>query len=85
LTLITLDPALGAEHLTGWARSAVAVVTAGRASSTRIHAVGEMIQLAGTPDHIKRARLADATGESLGVIPAPRAARDFAPREGFTF
>ena len=73
LTLTTLDPSLAGDHLGTWASDAVVMVTAGRSSWTRIHAVSEMIQLAG-------ARLvagvligADKWDESLGVI-APRAA-----------
>ena len=46
LTLAALDPSVGGEHLAGWARSAVAVVTAGESTAARIHAVGEMIRLA---------------------------------------
>ena len=67
LTLIALDPSLGAEHLRTWAADAVVVVTAGRSSWLRIHGVGEMIRLA-------RVRLvsavlvgADKTDESLGI------------------
>src|SRR6202000_3005032 len=48
LSLVSLDAAFGAEHLATWASDAVAVVTAGRSSSVRMHAVGEMIRLAGT-------------------------------------
>ena len=47
LTLAVLDPSLGGEHLSGWTHGAVAVVTAGRSTAERIHAVGEMIRLAG--------------------------------------
>jgi hypothetical protein len=71
LTLAGLDPAVGGEHLATWATTAVAVVTAGRSSATRIQAVGEMIRLA-------RMRLdsavlvgAERTDETLGVIHAP--------------
>ena len=67
LTLVALDPSLGAEHLRTWAANAVVVVTAGRSSWLRINAVGEMIRLA-------RVRLvsailvgADKTDESLGI------------------
>ena len=44
LTLVTLDPALGGDHLATWATNAVVVVTAGRSSAVRIHGVGEMIR-----------------------------------------
>ena len=56
LTLVTLDPSLGAEHLATWAASAVVVVTAGRSSWARINAVGEMIRLAGTSGDLRGAR-----------------------------
>ena len=48
---------------------AVAVVTAGRSSWTKINAVGEMIRLAGT--RLVSAVLvgADKTDDSLGVVP----------------
>jgi hypothetical protein len=71
LTLVDLDPALGAEHLATWATDAVAVVTAGRSSATRIHAVGEMTRLAGT--NLVSAVLigADPADESLGITAPP--------------
>ncbi|HTP14355.1 MAG TPA: hypothetical protein VMK13_00790, partial [Streptosporangiaceae bacterium] len=43
LTLVTLDPSLGGDHLATWATDVVAVVTAGRSSATRVRAVGQMI------------------------------------------
>jgi capsular polysaccharide biosynthesis protein len=69
LTLAHLDPAVGGDHLPGWAPTAVAVVTAGRSSATRIHAVGEMIRLAGA--ELVSAVLigADKTDESIGTAP----------------
>jgi hypothetical protein len=71
LTLTTLDPALGSEHLATWAANAVAVVTAGRSSWTRIHAVGEMTRLSGT--RLVSAVLvgADSTDESIGTTHTP--------------
>ena len=76
LTLATLDPSLGGEHLATWATDAVVMTTAGRSSSTKIHAVGEMIRLSGT--RLTSAVLvgADKTDESLGVITVPEASRD---------
>ena len=76
LTLVTLDPSLGGEHLATWATDAVVVVTAGRSSSTKIHAVGEMIRLAGTPLVSAVLVGADKTDESLGVTPTPEAGRE---------
>jgi capsular polysaccharide biosynthesis protein len=71
VTLARLDPAVGGEHLASWATDAVVVVTAGRSSWTRIHAVGEMIRLAGV--RLASAVLvgADKTDESLGVTHTP--------------
>ena len=67
LTLVTLDPSVGAEYVASWATSAVALVTAGRSSWAKIHAAGEMSRLAGLP--ITSAVLvgADRSDESLGV------------------
>ena len=68
-TLAQLDPALGAEHLATWASGAVAVVTAGRSSWAKIHAVGEMARLSGTPLVSAVLVGADKTDESLGAAP----------------
>jgi capsular polysaccharide biosynthesis protein len=67
LTLVTLDPALGADHLATWASEAIAVVTAGRASAEKVNSAGEMIRLAGI--RLDSAVLigADRNDESLGV------------------
>ena len=71
LTLVALDPVLGGDHLATWATEAVAVVTAGRSSSTRIRAVGDMIRLSGT--HLVSVVLlqADKSDESLGAHTGP--------------
>jgi hypothetical protein len=70
LTLTTLDPSLASDHLGTWAADAVVVVRAGRSSWTKIHAVGELIRLAGT--RLVSAVLVDAdrADESLGVAGA---------------
>lgn len=47
MTIATLDPAQGADHLADWATSAVAVVTAGRSSSTVLRAAGQLLRGAG--------------------------------------
>jgi capsular polysaccharide biosynthesis protein len=67
LTLVTLDPSVGAEHVATWATSAVAVVSVGRSSWARIRAVGEMMRLAGLPLSSAVLVGADQTDESLGV------------------
>jgi len=71
LTLATLDPAFGADSLATWATDVVAVVTAGRSSGARIHAVGEMVRLSGS--RLTSAILvgADKNDESLGLAPTP--------------
>lgn len=70
LTLATLDPALGGEHLAEWASSAAVLVTAGRSSAERIHAVGEMVRLAGIEQVTAVLLGADKSDESLGT-PGP--------------
>src|SRR5262249_3638823 len=76
LTLITLDPAVGGDHLATWAADAVVMVQAGRSSWTKIHAVGEMIRLSGQGRGSAVLGGADRADESLGVTPAPGAGRD---------
>jgi capsular polysaccharide biosynthesis protein len=80
LTLATPDPSVGGEHLATWAPAAVAMVTAGRSSWTKINAVGEMIRLAGM--RLVSAVLvgADKSDESIGVTQTPRADQGDAER-----
>jgi capsular polysaccharide biosynthesis protein len=68
LTLVTLDPALGGEHLATWAANAVVVVSAGQSSAERIHGVGEMVRLAGMRLHSVVLIGADKRDESLGLV-----------------
>ena len=82
LTLITLDPSVGGEYLATWAPEAVVMVTAGRSSWTKIHAVGEMIRLAGTRLVCAVLIGADKTDESLGVTPTSEAGRDAVTTQG---
>ena len=67
LTLATLDPASGGEYLATWASDVVAVVTAGRSTQVRIHAVGEMIRLSGARLGSVVVVDADKSDESLGL------------------
>ncbi len=71
LTLVTLDPTLGAEHVATWATNVIVAVTAGRSSPARIHAVGEMIRLAGIPQPSAVLIGADKADVSLGVTWEP--------------
>jgi capsular polysaccharide biosynthesis protein len=82
LTLITLDPSVGGDHLATWAPEAIVMVTAGRSSWTKINAVGEMIRLAGTRLICAVLVGADKTDESLGVTPAPEVDRDVVTTQG---
>jgi capsular polysaccharide biosynthesis protein len=76
LTLATLDPSVGGDHLSTWAADAVAIVTAGRSSWARIEGAGEMIRLSGA--RLVSAVLvgADKTDESLGVTYTVESASD---------
>jgi capsular polysaccharide biosynthesis protein len=82
LTLVTLDPSIGGDHLATWASDAVVVITAGRSSWEKVQAVGEMVRLAGT--RLISAVLvgADKTDESLGVTRTPEAGREVLAWEG---
>jgi capsular polysaccharide biosynthesis protein len=71
LTLATLDPAIGADHLATWASNAVVVVSSGQSSAERIHSVGEMIRLAGMRLDSVVLLGADKSDESLGLTPRP--------------
>jgi capsular polysaccharide biosynthesis protein len=71
LTLVTLDPALGGEHVATWATDAVVLLTAGRSSPAAIHAAGEMIRLAGLPQLSAVLIGADKADLSLGVASVP--------------
>jgi capsular polysaccharide biosynthesis protein len=68
LTLTALDPASGGEYLPTWATDAVAVVTAGESTAVRIHAVGEMIRLAGTRLGSVVVLDAEKRDESIGAL-----------------
>jgi capsular polysaccharide biosynthesis protein len=76
LVLATVDPALGADYLAGWVTSAVAMVTAGRASAQRVFAVGEMMRLAGLEFVSAVLVGADKSDESLGVVPGVAPSRE---------
>ena len=67
LSLVTLDPAHGGDHLATWATEVVAVVTAGRSSAVRIHAVGEMVRLSGARLGSVIVVGADKSDESIGM------------------
>ena len=70
LTLASLDPSLGGDHLGSWAAGAVAMVTVGQSTAARIRGVGEMTRLGGTPLISGVLIGVDKTDESLGLSPA---------------
>jgi hypothetical protein len=76
LTLATLDPSVGGEYLSTWADDAVAIITAGRSSWTRINAAGEMIRMSGTRLIFGVLVGADKSDESLGLTDTSRGGRD---------
>jgi len=68
LTLVTLDPATGGEHLGTWGTNAVVVVSSGQSSAERVHGVGEMIRLAGMRLDSVVLLGADKSDESIGLM-----------------
>lgn len=70
LTLVTLDPVVGSEHLATWATSVVAMVTTGRSSAVRITAVADMIRLAGVRLDSVVLVDSDKDDDSLGIFEA---------------
>ncbi|WP_405057691.1 hypothetical protein OG474_33855 [Kribbella sp. NBC_01505] len=73
LSLTTLSPALGADHLGSWSARAAVVVTSGRSSSTKIRATGDMLRLAGLEIDSAIVLHADKTDEGIGVAEAEAA------------
>ena len=66
LSLATVDPAIGADHLATWASDAAVVITAGRSGLTTIHAIGELIRIAGLHLAFGVLASADKADESFG-------------------
>jgi capsular polysaccharide biosynthesis protein len=67
LSLATLTPAVGADHLATWAAHAAVFVTAGQSTATKIQATGEMLRLAGLEIDTAVVLRPDRTDESVGV------------------
>jgi capsular polysaccharide biosynthesis protein len=67
LVMGTIDPALGADHLSAWATSATAVVTAGRSTPSALRAASQVLHAAGI--HLASAVLVDADpqDETTGI------------------
>jgi capsular polysaccharide biosynthesis protein len=70
LSLATLTPAFGADHLATWASHAAVVMTAGESTATKIQATGEMLRLAGLEIGTAVVLRPDRTDESVGVAEA---------------
>ncbi|MGW6277601.1 YveK family protein [Kribbella sp. NPDC055071] len=75
LSLATLTPELGADHLGTWASHAAVVVTAGMSTTTKIQATGEMLRLAGLEISTSVVLRPDRTDESVGVTEAESGAQ----------
>jgi capsular polysaccharide biosynthesis protein len=71
ITLLTLDPGTGAEHLPTWSTDVVVAVTAGRSSGSRLYAVGELVRLAHPRSVSAMLINADRGDQSLGVPETP--------------
>jgi hypothetical protein len=71
LTLLTIDPGLGADHLSSWASDAVVVLTAGKRSATKIRTTAELIRLSGATLASAVVVGADKFDESLGMLVLP--------------
>jgi capsular polysaccharide biosynthesis protein len=71
LTLVTLDPAAGGDHLGTWAANAVVVAAAGQSSAERLTGVSELIRLAGTRLDSVVLIGADKSDQSLGLARDP--------------
>ena len=75
LTIATLDPANGAEHLATWTTDVVVVVTAGRSAAPTLRSTGEMVRLSGLKLVSAVLVGADKADDSLGAAPALPGAR----------
>jgi capsular polysaccharide biosynthesis protein len=82
LTFAVLDPAIGGDYIGTWATNAVAVVTAGESTAEKIHAVGEMIRLAGTRLDSVVLLGTDKNDESMGVVEQAQQAALNRPGDG---
>jgi capsular polysaccharide biosynthesis protein len=67
LSLAELDPAVGADQLATWATDVAVVMTTGRSGPKAIHAVGEMVRLAGLRLALGVLLGADNADESVGL------------------
>jgi capsular polysaccharide biosynthesis protein len=79
LTLVTLDPAFGSEHLATWATDAVVMVTAGQSSEERIRGVREMMRVAEMRLDSVVLVQADKSDQSIGVSSAWEESTSFGP------
>ena len=79
LTLASIDPGIGADHLSSWASDAVVILTAGKPSATRVRTLSELIRMSGTTLTSAVVVGADRTDESLGLL-TPRDDEDMQAR-----
>jgi capsular polysaccharide biosynthesis protein len=72
LVLTSVDPAFGCEHLAAWVSAAVVVLTAGRPTTSRVAAVGEMFRDAGIETVSAILVGTDENDDSIGRPPPER-------------
>ncbi len=72
LTVATLDPGLGAWHLSDWATSAVVIVTAGRSSEDVLRSAARMLRAAGCDLHSVILVGADGNDDTVGLLDGSR-------------
>jgi hypothetical protein len=69
LVLAVLDPAVGAQHLREWGSNAIAIVTAGRSTETKLAANATMMQSASLDLLGVVLIRSDPTDTTLGIVP----------------
>lgn len=71
LVVAEVAPAIGADHLTGWADQAVFVLTSGKVTAERLQVAASLVRASGLRPHCAVVTRADPTDESLGLLAEP--------------
>ncbi|HMK96832.1 MAG TPA: hypothetical protein VK425_04745, partial [Acidimicrobiales bacterium] len=71
VTLASVDPSIGADHLPFWANGSVVVVRAGKASATRLAGTVQLLRGAGLAPATAMLVGADREDESVGAVEEP--------------
>ncbi len=81
LVVAEVTPAIGADHLAGWADRAVFVLTSGKVTAERLRVAASLVRASGLKPHCAVVTRADPTDESLGLLAEPEpGTRDVAGR-----